>query len=214
MPFLGRGCVLDYSTCLLVVIRAISGSSTMSVPAVFLIVTVAAFTLCCLVSDLRTRRIPNWLTVPAFALGLLTHAATGGFAGLGFSLLGFLTGFGILFVLWLIGGSGGGDVKMMGALGAWLGAWLTVLVFIASAVVTVMMIGSLICYTIVTQGFAAARRRYTGRTIAESNIARSKPGAPRGRPGRVVPYAVPIAVGTWIVLAIALSAGNLLGVAF
>ena len=81
-------------------------------------------------SDLRTRKLPNKLTVPTFCLGLVFHFANGLWhAKLGdelfFSLGGFAVGFSIMLVLWLIGGGGGGDVKFMGALGCWLGAWLT-----------------------------------------------------------------------------------------
>lgn len=185
----------------------------MSVPTIFFLVMAAAFTLCCLVTDLRTRRIPNWLTVPTFGLGLLIHIVSGGIQGLGFSLLGFVTGFGILFVLWLIGGGGGGDVKMMGALGAWLGAWLTLVIFLTSAIVTLVMITSLITYTACTQGFSGVRRRCLGEAVTEANVARSKGKKPRGR-GRVVPYAVPVAVSTWIVVAVARYAENLLEVTF
>lgn len=85
------------------------------------VAAVFAFTVSCLVMDVRTGRIPNWLTVPAFALGLLTHLGIAGWAGLKFSLLGFATGFGLLLVLMLIGGGGAGDVKMMGALGGVVG---------------------------------------------------------------------------------------------
>jgi len=90
----------------------------MILPNLVFVLVVGAFTAVAAVSDLRTRRLPNWLTVPAFAAGLLAHTVVNGFAGLGFALLGFATGFGLLLVLWLIGGGGGGDVKLMGALGA------------------------------------------------------------------------------------------------
>ena len=187
---------------------------------------VVAFTLVCLVTDLRWRRIPNWLTVPVFALGLVVHTIGGGLPGLWFSLRGFATGFGVLLALWLIGGGGGGDVKMMGALGAWLGAWLTVLVFLASALVTLALLAGLMAYTTANQGFAAARRRYSGKAIAEANLERSQPTPQRakvdkkhrekrtGKPtrrGRVVPYAVPMAISTWIVLALARSGGAVFG---
>ena len=39
-------------------------------------------------SDVRSRRIPNWLTLSGAAAGILLHAATGGFAGVGVSLEG------------------------------------------------------------------------------------------------------------------------------
>ena len=79
---------------------------------------VVLFTLICLVMDVRSGRLPNWLTVPMFALGLLVHTAANRWPGLQFSFFGFATGFGVLVVLWLFGGGGGGDVKMMTALGA------------------------------------------------------------------------------------------------
>ena len=79
---------------------------------------IVLFTVVCLVTDVRTGRLPNWLTVPMFALGFLVHTLAHRWLGLQFSLLGFATGFGVLFVLWVFGGGGGGDVKMMSALGA------------------------------------------------------------------------------------------------
>ena len=88
--------------------------------------------------DLRTRRIPNWLTVSTFVLGLGYHIATSGFDGFILSLAGFATGFGILLILWLMGSGGGGDVKLMGAIGAWLGAYPTLLIFIGSAIFTIL----------------------------------------------------------------------------
>ena len=100
-------------------------------------VLVAAFTATAAVIDSRTRRLPNWLTAPAVLLGLVFHTATGGLSGLGFSLAGLATGFGILFVLWLIGGSGGGDVKLIAAVGAWVGFTPILIVFFLSALVAV-----------------------------------------------------------------------------
>jgi prepilin peptidase CpaA len=165
---------------------------------VLFLVIVVAFTVVCLVWDVRTRRIPNWLTVPVFGLGLLAHTVFGGWTGLKFSLLGFGTGFGVLFALWVIGGGGGGDVKMMGALGAWLGSWLTVEVFIASAVVTIFIVSGGILY-------AAA----TGRNRKVAKDKKKAAGGNVQSPARrVLPYAVPLSVGTWAVLAYACSSGG------
>lgn len=76
----------------------------MSLLDLFFVAAVTVFTTAAAISDLTTRKLPNWLTVSAFVAGLLTHTVIDGLAGLGFSLLGFVTGFGILLVLWLIGG--------------------------------------------------------------------------------------------------------------
>ena len=65
------------------------------------LIAVMLFMLLALVTDLKDRRLPNWLTVSSAALGLVYHLATGGWDGLLFSLGGFATGFGLLLLLWL-----------------------------------------------------------------------------------------------------------------
>jgi len=71
--------------------------------------------------DLRFNRIPNWLTCPALLLGLALNASHG-WLGLRSALLGMLAGGGIFLAVWLAKGMGGGDVKLMAALGA-LAGW-------------------------------------------------------------------------------------------
>jgi prepilin peptidase CpaA len=73
------------------------------------------------VYDIRFRRIPNWLTFPALVLGIGYHTIIGGFYGLGFSFLGMVVGFGFFFLFYIAGGMGAGDVKLMAALGSFLG---------------------------------------------------------------------------------------------
>lgn len=93
---------------------------------------VMLFTAIAMVWDIRSRRIPNWLNIVGFGAAIAFHLERDGWGGLQFALAGFGTGFGILFLLWISGGGGGGDVKLMGAVGAWLGPNLTLIVFIAS----------------------------------------------------------------------------------
>ena len=69
-------------------------------------------------TDLKSRRIPNWLTVPAFAVGVAANTVIGGWAGLKFSLLGALLGLGLLLPFVLVRSLGAGDWKLAGALGA------------------------------------------------------------------------------------------------
>ena len=52
--------------------------------------------------DMRTRRIPNWLTAPALAVSLLLCTWSGGWSGAGTSLLGAVTAFTLLFPAFLL----------------------------------------------------------------------------------------------------------------
>ncbi|UVI33568.1 A24 family peptidase [Paenibacillus spongiae] len=83
----------------------------------------AILLLIALVSDVRTMRIPNALTVPAFAAGLIYHLAVEGMEGSVYAIVGAFTGFAPFFVLHLLKGIGAGDVKLFAALGAWIGSY-------------------------------------------------------------------------------------------
>lgn len=153
-----------------------------------------AFTAVCLVLDIRIGRIPNWLTVSFFGLGVAAHSIAHGLSGLQFSLLGFATGFGLLFILFAIGGSGGGDVKLMGALGAWLGVKLTLAVFLVSAIATPLLLAFV---ALGGNPVAGLLRGVRGQEAAEKA---NRPEA-KARSGQRLPYGVSIAISTWIVLA-------------
>jgi prepilin peptidase CpaA len=73
------------------------------------------------VIDLRTRRIPNCLTLPLAAAGVFFAGLSAGWAGAGDSLAAFFVLLLPYFILFALKGSGAGDAKMMGAVGAWLG---------------------------------------------------------------------------------------------
>jgi prepilin peptidase CpaA len=72
-------------------------------------------------SDWRSRRIPNWLTVPGLAIGLAANTWLGGWQGLRFSLLGAGLGLLLLLPFVLVRSLGAGDWKFAGALGSFLG---------------------------------------------------------------------------------------------
>src|ERR1700758_3086548 len=72
-------------------------------------------------TDLRSRRIPNWLVFPFMVTGVALSGWLHGWSGIGHSLAGWALG-GLLFgILCLMGGMGMGDVKLCAAIGAWVG---------------------------------------------------------------------------------------------
>jgi len=71
--------------------------------------------------DIRQHRIPNWITFGSAGVALAYHAVSGGSAGLLAAALGWCLGAAAFFLPFALGGLGAGDVKLVAALGAWLG---------------------------------------------------------------------------------------------
>jgi prepilin peptidase CpaA len=89
--------------------------------------------------DFRTRKIPNWLTVPAIVGGLLLRTLLGGWAGARSSLEGAGLALALLLPLVLLRALGAGDWKLMGAVGAFLGPVLFLFVLFGSIMVSGLM---------------------------------------------------------------------------
>ncbi len=90
-------------------------------------------------TDWRFRRIPNWLTLPGLVLGIAANTVARGWQGTKESLLGALLGFAVLLPFVLIRSLGGGDWKLVGALGAFLGPRHLVTVLISTVLVAGVM---------------------------------------------------------------------------
>ena len=100
------------------------------------------------VSDLRTRTIPNWLTVGGLGLAALAQIAVNGWPGAKAAALGFGVAMLVYIPLYLLRVMGGGDVKMMAAIGAAAGPgnWLAIFLITSIlggpiAIVTILMRG-------------------------------------------------------------------------
>ena len=105
-----------------------SVTNNMAMVFLVLILTAAA------VIDLRAQRIPNLLTLPSILAALIYHTIFRGSGGLFFSLCGLAAGIGVLIIPYLLGGMGAGDAKLMGAVGAFVGARGVFIAFLFAAV--------------------------------------------------------------------------------
>lgn len=153
--------------------------------------------------DVRTRRIPNWLTFGLLLTGLARSFGPAASATPGQAFAGFALGFAITFLPFALGALGGGDVKLIAACGAWMGPNMTiellVIVSIAAAAAAVVqaimqrrtkaVLGST---AVVALGLLHARE--LGATHA-ADTARTGHGV-----DRPLPYAVPVLVGFCLVM--------------
>jgi len=101
---------------------------------VLVLAIVALFTGAAALIDLRTRRVPNVLTVSLAAIGFGIAAAGLGRVGLGAAVLGCLLGMACMLPGHVFGATGAGDVKLLAAAGALLGPADTVYAFLNTAI--------------------------------------------------------------------------------
>ncbi len=135
------------------------------------------------VLDLRWRRIPNWLTLTAFLGGLVLQATRYGLPGVGLGLAGAALGFGLLMPFYLMRAMGGGDVKLLAAVGALVGPQALVTVAIAAA-----LAGGVISSIMLAQ-----------RGVLQVSLAEIVTQPHRlSRSGARAPYAVAIAFGVYV----------------
>lgn len=138
---------------------------------------------------MRRLRIPNVLSLGGAALGLALWTLHAGMSGLFSSIGGLLVGAGIFLPFYLLKGMGAGDVKLMGAVGTFLGPHHVLL-----ASITVALFGGAIAaLEALRQGrlwdaVAGAFRIFGGR-LPSGKIGKA-------RPQDVIPYGLAIAAGT------------------
>jgi prepilin peptidase CpaA len=187
---------------------------------------VLAATLIAAVTDVWKFKVPNILTLPLLVTGIVYHTVLGGMTEMGWmgglvtSLLGIVCGSALLLVFNLMGGMGAGDVKLMAAVGAWLGVPFTFFVCLASslaagiyAVVLILACGR-VHETWVNFKIIWHRVSAVGRHLGAEDRIEGEVGRPDRR-HRVIPFAAMVAAGMifvivwyWLGTTPALSAGK------
>jgi prepilin peptidase CpaA len=97
-------------------------------------------------TDLRWRRIPNWVTVPGLLVGVTANSVLNGWSGLKDSLLGAGLGLALLLPFVLLRSLGAGDWKLAGALGAFTGPGRLLDLLLTSILVAGVMAVALVIY--------------------------------------------------------------------
>lgn len=160
------------------------------------------------VQDLRTRQIRNWLTLSLAWSGLIGSFVLGGrgvFLAPADSLLGLLAGFALPFVLFALGALGGGDVKLLAGVGAWVGPVNVLLVFVVAALVGLVIVvaqslaqGRLI--TLFRNSAVLLINLWHWSDLGTAHVAETGRGS--RSVDRPLPYAVPVLAATVLVVAI------------
>lgn len=156
--------------------------------------TLLAGLVVAVLSDLTVRRIPNLVTFSMVVVAVALHSWFGQWDGLLFSISGMLTGLLCFLPLYVFAAMGAGDVKLLSAVGAVVGAKV---VFIA-ALMTVIAGGAIaLAYISVRGGLPAMLKRYLSMFwLLAARQPQYIPPAPGEAAGLRFPYALAIACGT------------------
>jgi len=138
------------------------------------------------VTDLRSRRIPNWLVLPFLAAGMVVQTWLHGWAGAGQSLSGVALALLLFGFIYWVGGMGAVDVKLCAAIGAWIGPDQLFIALVVTA-----MAGGLMALAWALMG------GFLGELLdAAANLGKVSPLPSGRRRLRKMPYAPAIAIGT------------------
>jgi prepilin peptidase CpaA len=146
----------------------------MSAPSLTVVVPLLAILAAATFHDLRTRRIPNGLSLGGAALGLLINAVVVGPSALVLAVLGWALCLVCFLPLYLSGGTAAGDVKLMAMVGAFLGPMNGFLALL---------------FTLVAGALLAAL------TVAKRNLVQSRQPLLLHSALDKIPYATAIALG-------------------
>jgi prepilin peptidase CpaA len=154
--------------------------------------------------DVWTRRVPNAITLGSAAIALAFHAVAAADVhtaaiGVAWSTCGWLFGLVLFLPVFLLGGLGAGDIKLLAAMGAWLGP----LAVFWAAVYGSIVGGALAVPLLIARGAFRRTMSNLWALIGFWRVAgvRPHPGLTLENPSAIrLPYALPIAIGACLAL--------------
>lgn len=156
-------------------------------------IVLAIALLISLITDIKHRKILNVVTLPLILFGFVYFTITNGWEGILFSGKGFLVGFGLLLIPYLLGGMGAGDVKLMAAIGAMTGS-----VFVLKAFVYIALIGGAIALFLIMKKrgvWSSIKSLFFTITFLRGNLGSMLISKDKGS-SIVFPYGIAIVLGT------------------
>lgn len=149
--------------------------------------------------DVRTRRIPNLLTFGAAILALCVATLSGGPSATMTAVLAWIVGVALFFPFFALGGMGAGDVKLLAAVGAWLGPSQVAIVALASS-----LAGGVIAIVVALgHGYLRAAVHNVWMLLMHWRVMGVRPLQEvtlEGTRGPRLAYAFPISIGTLVTL--------------
>jgi prepilin peptidase CpaA len=166
-----------------------------------IVIIAIGYVLLCMIFDVRTRRIPNPLSTAGMVMGGALNLAYFGFSGLCASLAGLMVAVGVLLLPFAAGGIGGGDVKMMGALGTFLGPLPALAALVTGTILGgVIMLVHLARLGRLREKLAATRTAFVA-AVSAGSLAPLKLSAD-GAAAVSLPYSVPLGLGAIVVIVV------------
>lgn len=153
-------------------------------------------------------KVPNWITYPmiisgwVYSMAAASAAGDTWYQGLGASLIGTLVGLALLLPAYAIGGMGAGDVKLLAGVGAWMHGSCTAYAFACTTIT-----GAVLSVLMVVHQKAWDKHRDQFWMIVNEIVTIRNPeqlseiAAKRKSSMRLLPYGIPIAIGTIVYFA-------------
>ena len=175
-------------------------------------VVMAVLLVSAAIIDVRTGKIYNWLLYPAIITALVGHLLTGGWAGIhnaevarmGMqdSIMGFIVGFVPLLLAFFAGGIGGGDAKLMGAVGA-LAGWR----FALTSMVYGFAVTVLLAFIIMIKNGIARETLARVYRFMYLLVLRAGPASPSGKNSKKLPFGLALCIGSFVALVLTIMYG-------